>query len=305
MAAALDVLARHPLLRRFGLPVLFVVAFILFLPLTFPFESLARRIEVEARSGGTEITLGKVGPAGLFGMRARDVRLHVAPPPGGEALPEIRLDKVDLKPDLIALLLRKTSFSFVANGYGGTASGHAALSKGQNPELISLKLDASDLDLHALPIKELAGLDLAGKLHLKLDLPTLQPADVAAGAISVSIKGAGLTTGNLQGFTLPKVSLGDLEGTMSVEKGLAKVDKCVARGGDVDADVDGSVRMRPLLSLSQADLHVRFHLGDRWLNENAMIKGALGLIQNARQGDGSYVFTFSGPLTRMNPRPGR
>ncbi len=305
MATAFEGIARHPLLRRFALPVLFVVAFVVFLPLTFPFGPLARRIEVEARSAGTEISLGTLGPAGLFGLRARDVRLRVPPPPGGEALPEVRLDKVDLKPDLIALLLRKTSFSFAADGYGGTARGHAALSKGQNPELVSLKLEASDLDLHALPLKELAGLDLAGRLHLKLDLPALQPADLATGAASFSVKDAVLTSGNVQGFTLPKVSLGDLEGAVSVEKGVAKVDKCSARGGDVDADVDGNVHLRPLLSLSQADLHVRFHLGDKWLNENALIKGALGLIQNARQGDGSYVFTFAGPLTRMNPRPGR
>ena len=86
---------------------------------------------------------------------------------------------------------------------------------------------------------------------------------------------------------------------------MARVDKTLARGGDVDADVDGSVNLRPLLSLSQADLHVRFRPSDRWLNENAMVKGALGLIQNARQGDGSYIFTFSGPLARLTPRPGR
>ena len=298
-------LARHPLLRRFALPVLFVVAFVIFLPLTFPFEPLARRLEVEARSGGTELSLGKLGPALLFGLRARDVRVRIPPPPGSDPLPELKLDRVDLKPDLIALLLRKTSFSFSAEAYGGSASGHAALSGGQTPGLLSLKLDASELDLHALPLKELAGVDLAGKLRLKLDLPTLQPAEVATGAISFSVKGAALTTGNVQGFTLPRTGLGDLDGSVSVDKGTAKVDKCTARGGDVDADVDGNVRLRPLLSLSQADLHLRFRLGDKWLNENALIKGALGLIQNARQGDGSYVFTFAGPLTRMSPRPGR
>ena len=305
MATPLALAARHPLLRRLALPLLFVAAFLVFLPLTFPFESLARRIEVEARSAGAEVTLGRLGSAGLFGLRARDVRVRIPAAPGGEALPELKLDKVDLKPDLLALILRKPAFSFAADGYGGTAKGHAALSRGENPTLVSLRLDATDVDLHALPLKELAGLDLAGKLHLKLDLPTLQPVDVAAGAISFSVRSAALTTGNVQGFTLPRVSLGELEGTVSLEKGLARVEKCSARGGDVDADLDGTVHLRPLLSLSQGDLHVRFKLGDRWLNENGLIKGALGLIQNARQGDGSYVFTFAGPLSRMTPRPGR
>ena len=63
--------------------------------------------------------------------------------------------------------------------------------------------------------------------------------------------------------------------------------------------------LRPLLSLSQADLHVRFRPATAWLDRNQMVKGMIGLIQNARQGDGSYVFTFTGPLARMTPRPGR
>jgi len=92
---------------------------------------------------------------------------------------------------------------------------------------------------------------------------------------------------------------------VTIDKGLARVDKAQARGGDLDAEADGNVRLRPLWSLSQADLHVRFRPGDRWLNENGMIKGTLGLVQNARQPDGAYVFSFSGPLSRLNSRPGR
>jgi len=65
------------------------------------------------------------------------------------------------------------------------------------------------------------------------------------------------------------------------------------------------VRLRPLLSLSQAELHVRIRPADRWLNENGPIKSALGLLKNARQPDGSFVFSFTGPLSRLNSRPGR
>jgi len=107
------------------------------------------------------------------------------------------------------------------------------------------------------------------------------------------------------GFTLPRTSLGHVDGSVKLEKGIASVEKTQARGGDVEADVDGNVNLRPLLSLSQADLHLRFRPTDRWLNESTTIKGMIGLVQNARQPDGSYVFTFSGPLSRLQPRPGR
>jgi hypothetical protein len=92
---------------------------------------------------------------------------------------------------------------------------------------------------------------------------------------------------------------------VAIDKGLMRLDKAQARGGDLEAEADGNVRLRPLLSLSQADLHVRFRPGDRWLNDNGLVKTALGLVQTARQGDGSYVFSFSGPLSRLNSRPGR
>jgi type II secretion system protein N len=298
-------LARHPVLRKLLLPAAALIAFGLFLVFTFPYDVLARRLEVEAQRSGAELTIGSLGPAGIAGLRARDVKLRLPAAPG-ETIPELRLDRADLSPDLLALLVRRTSFGFALQGYGGSASGHAALSNDpRQPGLTSLRIDARDVDLHALPLKELAGVEASGKLQLKIDLPTLLPVEDAAGSVSVALDGGGVAGGSVQGFPVPRTSLGKVEGGATVEKGLAHVDKTTARGGDVEGDVDGNVNLRPLLALSQADLHVHFRFSDRWLNENAMIKGAIGLIQNARQADGSYIFTFSGPLARMTPRPGR
>ena len=305
MPPALAFLSRHPVLRKLLLPALAVFAFGLFLILTFPYDSLARRLEVEAQRGGAELTIGSLGPAGIVGVRARDVKLRLLPAPGEAQPPEIHLDRADFSPDLFALLLRRTSFGFVAEGYGGSARGHVALSNDpRQPGLSSLRIDARDIDLSALPLKDVSGVEASGKLQLKADLPGLLPVETANGSLSLSLDGAGLS-GTVMGMTLPKTSLGHLEGSATVEKGVAKVEKTSARGGDIDADVDGSCNLRPLLSLSQADLHLRFRPSPSWLDQNAMIKGMMGLIQNARQGDGSYVFTFTGPLAHLTPRPGR
>jgi type II secretion system protein N len=299
-------LARHPVVRRSLLPGGAVLAFFLFLVLTFPYDLLARRIEMEARSAGAEVTIGSAGVGGLAAVRARDVRLRIAPAPGGDAWPELRFERAVVSPDLIALILRRTSFAFSVDGYGGTARGHIALSNDpRQPGISSFRIDASDLDLSALPLRELAGVLAAGKLRLKADLPALLPVETARGSINLALEGAAVTGGTIAGFSLPRTTLGRLDGAVAVEKGIARIDKTQARGGDVEADLDGSINLRPLLSLSQADLHLRFRPGDSWLNENAMIKGMIGLIQNARQGDGSYVFTLDGPLSRMQSRPGR
>jgi type II secretion system protein N len=303
--ADLAFLARHPLLRRLLLPVAAVIAFAIFFVLTFPYDTLARRLEVEAQRSGAELSIGSLGPAGFLGVRARDVKLRLAAGPGDSASPEIHLDRADVRPDLFALILRRTSFGFSVEGYGGSARGHVALSNdARQPGVSSLRLDAHDIDLSTLPLKELSGVEATGKLQLKADLPTLLPVETAGGTVSLSLDGGGVG-GTILGFTLPRTSLGHVDGSATVDKGVAHLEKTNARGGDIDADIDGNLNLRPLLSLSQADLHVRFRPAEKWLDQNGMIKGMMGLIQNARQGDGSYLFTFSGPLLRMQPRPGR
>jgi len=303
--AGLAFLARHPLLRRLLLPAAGLIAFAIFLMLTFPYDTLAQRIEVEAQRGGAQVTIGSLGPA-FGGVRARDVKVRLASAPGAEASPELHLDRLEVTPDLFALLLRRTSFGFSLTGYGGTAKGHLALSRDpRTPGLSSLRVDARDIDLSTLPLKELGGVEASGKLQLKADLSSLIPAETAGGAVTLVLDGGAITSGAVQGFPLPKTTLGRVDGAVAVEKGIARLEKTSVRGGDIDADVEGTVSLRPLLSLSQADLHVRFRPSDRWLEANAMIKGAMGLIQNARQGDGSYAFTFTGPLSHLTPRPGK
>jgi type II secretion system protein N len=291
-------------LRRFVVPAAAVLAFFVFLLATFPYDMVARRIEAEAARAGLELTIGSIGGRGLFGVRARDVRARI--PGAGETPIELRFDRVDASPDLFALLFRRTSFGFALQGYGSSAKGHAAISDDPKlPGLSSLRLEAQDLDLKSLPLMDLAGLEGSGRASLKLDVSSLQPAEAANGMLSLTGRQLGVTSGNVRGFPLPRTSLGDVDASVSIDKGVAKIDKAQARGGDLESDADGTVRLRPLLSLSQADLHVRFRPADRWLNDNGLIKSALGLIAAARQPDGSYVFTFTGPLSRLNSRPGR
>src|SRR5439155_233062 len=143
------IFARYPVLRRLLLPAGGVLAFLLFLVVTFPYDVLARRIEIEAQRAGAELTLGSVGAGGLASVRARDVR-------------------------------------------------------------------------------------------------------------ALSLDDGTVTGGAVMGFAIPRTAVGRLDGSISVEKGIARVEKTAARGGDVEADMDGNVNLRPLLSLSQADLHLRF-----------------------------------------------
>src|ERR1043165_3938967 len=106
MPPDLAFLARHPTLRRLLAPAAAIIAFGFFLILTFPYDTLARRIEMEAQRTGAGRTIGRLGPAGVLGVRGRDVRVKLAPAPGEATGLEIRLDRADFSPDLFALLLK-------------------------------------------------------------------------------------------------------------------------------------------------------------------------------------------------------
>jgi type II secretion system protein N len=303
--AELSYLAKHPMLRRLLVPATAVLFFVLFVVVTFPYDTLARRLEAEAQREGAELSIGSLGPAGLASFRARQVRMRLPASPGAETSPELKLDAATLSPDIFALLLRRTSFGFSLQGYGGVAKGHMVLSNDPRvPGLTSLRLDAHDLDLATLPVKDLGGIEAAGKLQLKIDLSSLQPVATSVGEVQLSAENVVLS-GSMMGMTLPKTSLGKVEGGAAVDKGVAKLEKTIARGGDVEVEADGNIALRPLFSLSQADLHVRFRPAEAWLTTNPMVRSMMGLIANARQPDGSYMYSMNGAVAHLQPRPGR
>lgn len=298
MAEATSPIASSPLrkVRRVALPAATVLAFLVFLVATFPFNTLARRIEAEVQRAGGDVTIENLGPA-FFGFRAQGVRFH--PPSAGGGGPEYRFDSITIRPDLFAMLLRRTSFSFATSAYTGSAKGHAALSNDARTSgsLKSLNVDAKDIDLHALPLREAFGVELLGRASTNADLPALIPQETASGTINLAVKGLAIANATVQGFTVPRTVLGDLDLSLALDKGTAKVQRGQTRGGDIDIDLEGTIRLRPLLSLSQADLKLRLRPSEKWLSANPAIRGLLGILQ--KQPDGSYQVPLSGPLSRL------
>ncbi len=310
-----------PWVRRLLAPVAFVATFLLMLYLTFPYEVLGQRIETEARQGGWDVSIGKLGPGGLLGLRGRNVSLRqhegfssgvgmagLGPLPAG-APADLKIDRIDLHPQLLQLLLRQLAVGFDVESFGGEAKGTAKLSSdAKAPGLAALQVDISDIDLKQLPPSLVQGLEMTGRLAAKCDVTSLQVLEAAGGKVSLSLKGAAILKGMLRlgegmNFPAPKVVLGDFTGSVTIDRGTAKLEKASLTGGDIEADLDGTIKLKPLLSLSQAEIHVRFKPKDAWLEANPLIKSSLGFL-GPKSSDG-YNFTLTGPLSRLTPRPGR
>jgi type II secretion system protein N len=302
-------LGRNVWLRRLLAPIAFLATFGFFVYLTFPFDTVALRLQSEARKANVELTVESLGPLGPLGMRARGLSIRQPTEIPGVKGPEIKLDRLDVKPELIALVLRRIAIDFALEAYGGEGRGSVRFSNDPKlPGLLALTLDASEVDLKDVPPGLVGEMELLGRLGIKADLTSLNQLETANGTASVNLKGGAVVKGTLKlgegmGFPLPKVMLGDLSGSITIDKGNAKIDKLVMRGGDVDAEVDGTIRLKPLLSLSQADLKVKLRPQDKWLEQNPLIKSSLGFL--GPKGPDGYTLTLTGPLSRLQSRPGR
>ncbi len=302
---ALPFFARSAWARRLLVPLIFLAALALFLFRTFPYDALSERITAEARAAGYDISIGELGHAGVLGIRGGDVRLKTLSADVNSAPTEYKLDQLTLKPELLGILLRKPAVGFNVDAYGGNAHGVARMSTDpKTPGLSSLQVTADSIDLKQLPPALVAGVEVLGLLGVQADLSSLQALESSSGTVAFTLKGAALVKGNAMGIPLPKTLLGDLTGSLTVDKGVGKLEKVQLRGGDLDAEVEGTIRMKPLLSLSQADLKVHLKPKESWLEQNPLVKGSMGFL-GPKAPDGGYSFTLSGPLSRLTPRPGR
>ena len=300
---------RNVWIRRLLAPAAFVATFGLMVYLTFPFDTLAERLESEARKSGWDLSIEKLGPAGLLGVRARGLLVKQSSELPGQPPLELKLDRLDLKPELLGLLLRRVSVAYDVESFGGEARGVARVSRDPKlPGLSALVLDASEIDLKALPPSLVQDFELIGRLGLKADLTSLQQLEAASGTVAIALKGAAVLKGTLKlgegmSFPLPNVVLGEVNGSITVDKGTAKFDKFTVRGGDLEADIDGTIQLKPLFSLSQVALHVRLKPAEKWLEQNPLIKSSMGFL--GPKGPDGYTFTVSGQLSRLKQLPGR
>ncbi len=293
-------LARSPWIRRLLVPVVFSLALFFFLFATFPYDSLGDRIVIEARNAGYELSFATLGHAGFIGLKATDVKLKPIAADPSATPTEIHLDSLTLKPELLGLLLKKPAVAFSVEAYGGAAHGVARFSSDPKaPGLAALTINADSFDLKALPSSFLSGVEVIGQFGMTADVTSLQMLEASGGNVAFSLKGAALVKGTAMGIPLPKATLGELSGSLSLDKGVAKLDNVKLRGGDIEGEVEGTIKMKPLLSLSQADLKLHVNPKDSWLDANPLVKGSMGFL-GQKQPDGWHA-TLSGPLSNLRP----
>lgn len=307
-------------------PAFFVLALWIALYLTFPGDALRDRVEVEARNRlGMEVQIGSASLAGLTGITLRNVSWlpnDATPPPsstGGEeaavaegetaAAPvpvvdhRVVLDRVTVKARVLSLLRGKQAFTFDIDAWGGNAEGrYEAASDGS----FSVQAKLAGLDLAKAPLRPLAGIDLAGRLDKADIVLTSTGKDLTKASGNLVLKGDELQLkgGEVQGFTLPAMALGTLDGHVIIDNGKASFETFQLKGQDLEAAIDGSVRLGTKVATSTLSGRLKLKPSDEWWSKNEGLKSMADFALPVGK-DGWRTVSLYGQLGKPAFRPQR
>jgi type II secretion system protein N len=287
--------------------------------LTFPFDVLGRFMENEVAKDipGAALTVNRIGVSFPIGLYLGDV-LFEGPTADTDNEPRVTVAAVRVHPAWSKLLTLKPGLSFSVNALGGNVSGLAWMGGGaQHLDITAKGVQLSDQG----QLEKLTGLQIegtvSGKLSMAIGAPTSSsssglkgqpapagPPTITDGTLVATIDDARIRGGKVMGFSVPDTNLGSPEVEINVTKGEAKIEKLRTKGGDVEANVTGSISVRANPAQSLVHGQVKIRPSDDWLQRNPLIKGALSVAGSFKKSDGSIELPLNGPITRPLSLPG-
>ncbi len=263
-------------LRYLGYAALALVSFALALQLTFPYGRVKDRV-AEELSRNYDVMIGGVERGLMPGkMTLTNVSLKTRPTQPNQVPTLFYIKRLTLDLGLWALLGKKVELDIEAQIGNGTLVGEVVLAK----DHIQLAFHSDELPGAGLPLRELVGLPVIGKiaLDLKFDSPLVRnTVDWTKVTAHVQVAcPAGCTVGDgktklrpqvkrqnqaefvKDGIEFNKVNIDKLLARFEVKKGVAKVSKFEALSKDGELHVDFEAKLEKLLNNSQVTGCLRF-----------------------------------------------
>ncbi|HZI11592.1 MAG TPA: type II secretion system protein GspN [Myxococcus sp.] len=300
-----------------------LVAFVLGLFLTFPYDTVRTRIVNEAAQSGLAVRIGSLRP-GLAGITATNVRVSQPPAPltadtiaalargeatGGAAeLGEaVVLDSVAVRPTLFP-----PGVAVRASAMGGTIN---AAVGGLGDLKVRMELDGVDVSGGNLPA--FTGLDMDGEVNGVLNLtlpkgkspePDLSLADgelaldtrglvIKGGTVSIPMSpGAPAIPMDLKSFA--PINLGALTGRIQFEKGLGTVQTLRLKGDDIEAMATGTLKLGKKLEYSEPGMDVNLKLDPEAQKRLGLVAAGLTILPPDKKDPSFRAARFAGFLNR-------
>jgi len=307
-----------------------VLAFLLCLVLTFPYDAIRARVVTEAAAQGYAVRMSSLRP-GLRGLTATDVRISKPPAPlsaetmstlsEGDAKALARVPPAELGEALLvsSVALRPSLFPLGVAFHANALEGHVTGSVGAVGAL------AADVEMEGLKtstgnLKGFTGMDLDGTLEGALSLDVPRGAGAAAGFDfskangSVRLNGAGLVIkggtvtvpmyGTPTPMDLPRITLGDVRALLNIVEGAGTLEEMQGKSSDLELRGSGTLKLARRFEYSEPAMEFRIKADPDFVKRLGLIGAGLSVLPADRKDPGFRVAKLSGLLGRPKFGPG-
>jgi type II secretion system protein N len=272
---------RTKLIRGISFSLYFVIAFVTFLVLLFPFDRIKFRLESEIRDRSPlELHIARISPRFINRFALSDVVLSDRT---GRVLFESPV--VNAHVSLFNLVRGVLAVDLQTKAYGGEVSVRSE----QGAKRRFLSLDANGLDLASYALLKDLGIKLSGRLGGTFEMS----GDM--GMAKVLLKNVASRELAIKGFPVPDLDFDQawIEGDVRGDRFVIK--KFELDGKELKVRLSGDLVMRERGTLNLA---VKLKPSERLANEQA---GVLSLLKN-RDAEGFYQFSLGGTVAEPMPR---
>lgn len=272
---------RKILIRRLSFALYFVIAFVTFLVVLFPFDRIKTRLESEVRTGTQmELNVARISPRFLNRFVLSDVVLSDST---GRVLFES--PAVQAHVSLFNVLRGVVAVTMRAHAYGGELT----VKSEQGTKRRFFAVDASSLDIATYALLKNLGLKVSGNLGGTFEMN----GDVGKGRFL--LKSVATRELKIKGFPVPDLDFDQVWIEGDVKGDRFTIRKLEFDGKELKVRITGDLVMRERGTLNLA---VKFKPSERLAAEQA---GLLSLLKN-RDPDGYYLLSLAGTVAEPFPR---
>lgn len=315
------------ILRYAGFALLGLVTFVFAFQAVFPFQRVKDRI-IDALSDKYDVTIGSIERGIMPGrMYIHAITVRTRPTKSDEVASTLYVEQLEVDLGIFALLRGAVAVKLDAKIGAGRIHGTVALSKTNT----SVDLDGSDLPSGSLPMREVIGLPMTGKLRfaIELELPNEKAKTgnkigpnwaKAAGFVEVAcpascVVGDGKTKLKPKlknarsqamaegGIDFGKVNIDSLVARLEIKNGKADITRFDAKSGDGSAKLDLDVALNQDINSSLVTGCLRFNGTDALLKREPKTFSAISLTGAPLGPDNMYHIKLDGPIKDLKKLP--
>ena len=272
-----------------------IVAFLVFLYVTFPYDLLQQRLVEWVSQAGVQLTMARLRPAFPPGVRTSDVRLVDQLSPNTTM---VHIDTLRVQPEWPALLSRKMQVHFAAGLYSGHLEGEVRYAHVEGAPLWDIKARFADVDVTQYPLVQTDDKAfIRGRLSGEATVVLTGDGQMQDGAFNLRMQPMALA--GAPGWRLQlqrEIACDSLQGELKTTSRQGGNVLLTCQGKDLDIEARGTVGWKALLMDSQLNVRWKVRSEEAYKQERDLLAALLRKRPDRR---GELLFGLQGPLRQL------